>query len=696
MAGINVRKNLNLLLASAAIWLPLAAPAFAEEAPPAAAADVEAPAALMEMSLEDLLTLESTSVAKKRQRVSDSAAAVYVITQEDIRRSTANSIPELLRMVPGVEVGQQQNGGYAVSIRGFNSRLANALLVMVDGRSIYVSTLSGTFWDQLMIPMGDLERIEVVRGPGATLWGANAVNGVINIITKHSAAALGVSGDARASTRRKEASLSWGGRLDETLSYRVHGAWRRDKGPQDATGADMAKRWTGIDGGARLDWEPDAANAVTLQGEYSRGQFDTPFTFVNRDVLTPGPVRVQTESDFHAWNMLGRWTHKSSDNLDLSLQATYDHLGRSEFNGLTLEWQQTALDAGLRWKASDTHEFNIGVGGRIMHDTLTGNSVLFQLANPVNTDRWVSGYIQDDITLIPDRLRLTIGSKLESNNFTGFEYQPSARLFLRASPGLSLWGGVSRAVRTPSRFERSAVMSVTVMLPGDPQNPYPLPLYTRISAQAARQPEVLVAGEAGARANLPGGWTLDLTGYYNAYSKLTAIRFIGAAPIFAPPVPFPLGIQADLQMQSVGKARTWGIEAVLAGHIKPWWKVAATWSHFDFKATDDLLTGAPPNLLFALEGSPRNQAGLRNALDFGDRVSLDTQVRYVSSLLGGVIPAYVSGDARLTYRPSERIELSLIGENLFQERRSEFTQQFFQAPIAYTPRTVSVQARVRF
>ena len=157
-----MRKNLNFLLGSAAIGLALAlaGPAFAEEAPPAAAADVEAPAALMEMSLEDLLTLESTSVAKKRQRVSDSAAAVYVITQEDIRRSTANSIPELLRMVPGVEVGQQQNGGYAVSIRGFNSRLANALLVMVDGRSIYVSTLSGTFWDQLMIPMGDLERIE--------------------------------------------------------------------------------------------------------------------------------------------------------------------------------------------------------------------------------------------------------------------------------------------------------------------------------------------------------------------------------------------------------------------------------------------------------------------------------------------------------------------------------------------------------
>lgn len=692
-----MRKSLITLLCCAALLPPLATPAFAQtDAAPAEMPITDGQPALLDMSLEDLLTLESTSVAKKRQRVSDSAAAVYVITQDDIRRSAANSIPELLRMVPGVEVGQQQNGGYAVTIRGFNSRLANSLLVMVDGRSIYVSTLSGTFWDQLMIPMGDLERIEVVRGPGATLWGANAVNGVINIITKHSAAALGISADARTSTRRQETSLSLGGRLDDAVSYRVHGAWRRDKGPQEASGADMSKRWTGIDAGGRLDWEPDAVNAITLQSEYSEGQFDTPFTFVNRDVLTPGPVRGQTESDFKAWNVLGRWTHKAGENFDLSLQATFDSLDRSEFNGLTLEWQQVAVDAGIRWKATDTHEFNVGVGGRIMHDKLLGNSVLFSLANPVNTDRWMSGYVQDDITLIPDRLRLTLGTKLENNNFTGFEYQPSARLFFRASNALSLWGGVSRAVRTPSRFERSAVMSVTVLLPGDPQNPYPLPLYTRIRAQAARQPEVLVAWEAGARAKLPDGWALDVSGYYNNYSKLTAIEFASASPIFAPPVPFPVGIQADLEMQGSGKARTWGVEAALSGHIKPWWKVEATWSHFDFKAKASALTGAPPNLLFALEGSPRNQAGLRNSLDFGDRVSFDTQVRYVSSLLGGTIPAYVSGDVRLTYRPSDGIELSLIGENLFKERRAEFTQQFFQAPIAFTPRTISVQARARF
>lgn len=173
-----MRKSLITLLCCAALLPPLAIPAFAQtDAAPAEMPITDGQPALLDMSLEDLLTLESTSVAKKRQRVSDSAAAVYVITQDDIRRSAANSIPELLRMVPGVEVGQQQNGGYAVTIRGFNSRLANSLLVMVDGRSIYVSTLSGTFWDQLMIPMGDLERIEVVRGPGATLWGANAVNG---------------------------------------------------------------------------------------------------------------------------------------------------------------------------------------------------------------------------------------------------------------------------------------------------------------------------------------------------------------------------------------------------------------------------------------------------------------------------------------------------------------------------------------
>ncbi|OWK27853.1 TonB-dependent receptor plug domain-containing protein [Sphingomonas mucosissima] len=679
------------------MMLPGLAPAEAKNLPASDAASIgDDPGSLLDMSLEDLLSLESTSVAKKRQRVQDSAAAVYVITQEDIRRSAASSIPELLRQVPGVEVGVQQNGGYAISIRGFNSRLANSLLVMVDGRSIYVSTLSGTFWDQLMIPLGDLERIEVVRGPGATLWGANAVNGVINIITKHSAATLGASADARVSTRRQEASLSWGDRLTETLSYRLHANWRREKGPQYADGSDLARRWIGKDAGLRVDWEPDTANAVTLQGGYGDGRFDAPFNFISADYLEPGYVQVQTENDFNAWNVLGRWTHQSSKNLDLSLQATFDQVGRSEFDGLRLHWQQAAIDAGLRWKASDRHELNMGVGTRIMRDTLSGCSVFYCPSRPKNTDRWVSGYIQDDITLVPDRLRLTIGTKVEDNNFTGFEIQPSARLFFRASPSVALWGGVSRAVRTPSRFERDAVMSITVMLPGEPQNPFPLPLYGRYYGQPTRAAEELLAWEAGTRVQLPHGWALDVAGYYNDYQKIGAVRLLGTAPIFVAPYPVPVGIQVDGQMQGLAKTHTWGAEAVLTGRLSPWWKVEATWSHFDYSVEDDPLTGQPHNLIFPLEGSPRNQLGMRNSMDFGERASLDTQLRYVSSVAGGMIPAYVGGDVRLTYRPFEGVELSMVGENLFGKRRAEFTQPYIQAPIAYVPRSVSIQARARF
>jgi iron complex outermembrane receptor protein len=687
---------LSLLAAPALARAQTTADADASTAAPSeTTAATDARASLLDVPLEELLTLESTSVAKKRQRVSDSTAAVYVITQDEIRRSAARTIPDLLRGVPGVEVGQLANGGYAVSIRGFNSRLTNSLLVMVDGRSQFISTISGVFWDQLMVPLSDIERIEVVRGPGSALWGANSSNGVINIITKHSADSGGTSVDLRGGTRQQDFSLSHGARVSDAFSYRAYGTYRREDGLVDAQGKDIGRRWAGGSGGLRLDYEPDDRNAFTLQGEYGEGRFDTPFRLVSTDLFAPGYFQFQAENVFKSFNVLGRWTRRQSDTLDWSLQAQYNRLDRTEFGGVGVRWQLVDLDFGLHWRASDTHDISFGVGGRLLHDDIKQTPyVRFDTLSA--TDRWISGYVQDDITLIPDVLRLTVGTKVEKNNFTGFEIQPSARVLLRPTKNMSVWGAVSRAVRTPSRFERNAHLSLFVALPGETNNPTPLPIYTTLNGVNDRHSEVLIAYEAGTRLDLGGNWSLDLAGYYNDYSSLTVNVPTGSNLILEPNVPFPLGVHVDVGFLDSGKTHTWGGEATLAGNITPWWKATLNYSHFNYKLGIDPATGAPSTLLFPLSYSPRNQIALRSNIDIGDSVSIDAQLRHVGQLNYGNIPAYTTADLRLTYRLPNGAELSAVGTNLFQARHIEFNQTDYPAPPAYIPRAVSAQLRYRF
>lgn len=650
---------------------------------------------LFDVPLEDLLTLESTSVAKKRQKVSESAAAVYVISQDDIRRSSATSIPDLLRTVPGLEVGEQQNGRTAVAVRGFKSIFTSSLLVMVDGRSIYVSTMSGVLWDQLMIPLGDIERIEVVRGPGATLWGANAVNGVINIITKHSGDALDVKSDVRISSKEQEASLSYGHRINDALSFRLSTNVRHDNGPTDAAGNDLSRRHFGKSFSGRIDWEPTESDAYTLQAEHADAKFDFPFSSVSQNLFAPGYVREQSENDFETFNILGRWTHRSSENLDWSVQAYYDRLKRTDIGLVHLTRDLADLDIGMRWKINETHEINAGVGGRIITDNVVSDS-RFSFNPQRNTDHIISGYIQDDISLIADKLRLTIGTKIERNNHTGFELQPSAKLFYRPSKSIALWGGVSRAVRTPSRFERHSFINLIVELPNTPLNPSPLPLYNRILGNADIKSERLTAYEAGLRAQIDKDWSIDVAGYYNIYDRLSGFELVGVTPIFQPPIPFPLGLTATTQFANTGNAKTWGLEAVVKGQVAPWWKTEISYTHFDFNQPTVSPASQDGRLLFPLEGSARNSAAFTNDFDIDDNFSLRGQLRYVSELFGGLVADYLSLDGRLTYRIGTAVELSLIGENLLDKRRVEFIQPSYPTPPAFVPRSIAVQGRIRF
>lgn len=688
------RFSIALMLSAGGAFCA-AAPAVAQDAGDPGIEDDQTASDLFDVPLEDLLTLETTSVAKKRQQVRDAAAAVYVITQEDIRRSAASTIPDLLRMVPGVEVGQVNTGGTAVSIRGFNSRLANSVLVMIDGRSIYVSTLSGVFWDQLLLPLGDIERIEVVRGPGSTLWGSNAANGVINIITKHSSDSLGLTAVARAGTRGQEASLSYGSRVSDDLSLRVYGALRSDDGLVDAQDNDQSTHLEGKSVGARIDWQPGTGDAFTFQTEYSVGHSDTPFLRVRNDLFNPGYDQELVDNEYDSFNALGRWTRHQSDSLDWSLQAQHNRIERTELGDTNLTWDMTDLDFGLHWQASEIHDFNFGVGVRLVNDRFESSPELTYTI-PSATDHWISGYVQDDISLIPDRLRLTLGVKLEDNNFTGFEFQPSAKLFFRPDPGFAIWGGVSRAVVTPSRLARSAQLAVSVSLPNTPLNPGPLPLYAQLNGVEDSDAEVVIAYEAGFRADLSSSWTLDVASYYNEYDGLTAASLQSITPLFSPGIPFPLGLLANFSLPSSGQTKTWGVEAVLKGEIKPWWKMELSYSHFDYDVAIDPASGREYQFIYPINGSPHHQARLHNSFDLADRLSVDVDLRHVSSLTDGVVPAYTNADFRITYHTLGELELSLIGENLLKDRRAEFTQPEYPIPLAYVPRKISIEIRHRF
>lgn len=661
-----------------------------------AGTDLVADDRLLSTELEDLLVLESTSVAKKRQNVQDSAAAVYVITQEDIRNSASSTITDLLRVVPGVEVGSVTNGVTAVTIRGFNGRNSGSLLVMVDGRSVYVSTLSGVFWDQLGISLQDIERIEVVRGPGSTLWGANAVNGVINIITKNSADSLGLQASARVGLREQILELSSGSEISPDSTLRISGLYRRDQGLQSLGGRDLGTTANEGAFGARFDWQPTDRDAITLQADYKLGARDTSTFMLDPARIAPGPIPAFTAVDYNEFSVLGRWRRAHSDSFDFSLQAYYSSVDRKELGFFSFGWSIADADFGANWRPNETHDINFGVNLRAMSDRFTLIDPRVDFMDRAATDHWISGYLQDDISLIADKLRLTVGAKLEYNDFTGVEFQPGVRMFYRPNPDLAFWGAITRAVRTPSRFERAANFQISVLPPNTSQNPAPLPIYTRFLGQPDAEAENLLALEAGFRARIAPQWSVDIAGYHNSYDSLAEPTVTGVQPNFIPMVPFPVSLTSTAQFQFRGTAKTWGLEASIKGQIAPWWKLQLAYSHLEGRPGTDPLTGNRFRGFLPLEGSPTNQASLTNTFQLGSAVVLNTQVRYVDELLGGNIPSYVDGDLRLRYEAPGGLEVSLVGENLFEPRRFEFFYLTYPAPPSAVARNVALDLRYRF
>src|SRR5438552_3237702 len=395
---------------------------------------------LKQFSLEELLNLEVTTVSKRPEKLTEAASAIQVITQEDIRRSGASSIPEALRLASNLEVAQVDSRQWAISARGFNSTTADKLLVLIDGRTVYTPLYAGVFWDFQDTLLEDLDRIEVISGPGATLWGANAVNGVINITTKQAKDTQGVLLLGGGGTELRDfGGVRYGGALAPNLHFRVYGQYFDRDSMVFPTGQDAANDWHLGQGGFRLDWDASASTLLTLQGDLYDGRIAQPGT--TGDITVDGS------------NVIGRWSHTFAEDSDLKLQVYYDRTHRRIPDVFAEDLDTYDVDFQHRFPLGERHDLVWGLGYRLIEDDVSNSPILAFLPARVSR-QWFSGFVQDEITLVKDRLHLTLGTKIEHNDYTGFEVQPSARLAWRLSQQQTVWAATSRAVRTPSRIDR--------------------------------------------------------------------------------------------------------------------------------------------------------------------------------------------------------------------------------------------------
>ncbi len=639
------------------------------------------------LNLDDLLKIEVSSVSRKSQKMADTAAAAYVITQEDIRRSGATSIPEALRLAPGLDVARIGSSGWAVSSRGFNWRYANKLLVLMDGRTLYTPMFSGVFWDVQDTLMEDIERIEVIRGPGAAMWGANAVNGVINIITKpakNTQGGLAVAGVGN--TERGFAGIRYGGQVGDETHYRIYGKGFDRDAMDDTTGQSAHDDWRSLQSGFRLDSKVAGDDKLTVQGDAYRMAVGNR-VYSHAVVLPPYSASFITDDQAKGANLLVRWERRLSDQAEFSLQAYYD---RVQFSAIKLSDVQDTLDVDFqhRLHPNATHDLMWGANLRYIHSSAEGTpDISFTPSD--HGYRNVSAFAQDEIALLPERLRLTLGAKLENSHFGGTQFQPNARLLWTPDDENTVWAAVSRAARTPSRGEAEARIALLMMPPLTAQNPTPFPMQLAAVANQDLDAEKLTAYEVGYRTQWHPNLSWDIAAFANHYRNLSQWS-VGAPALAYSPVPY-LAVPLVYTNAST-TTKTYGVEMMVDWRARDWLRLEGTYTH--------LLVDAPPydGTNPDLAGlSPRNQASLRCLMDLNAKTQLDLWLRHVGPLEAQTqrIAAYTTLDLRLGWTPRKGLDLSLIGQNLLDSHHPEYTDNATQ-PTYEIPRGVYAKATWRF
>lgn len=633
---------------------------------------------LTELSLEDLMEVKVTSVSKRDQVAGEVSAALFVLNHEDIHRSGATSIPELLRLVPGLHVAQIDTSRWAISARGSNSLFANRLLVLIDGRSVYSPLFSGVYWDAQDTRIEDIERIEVIRGPGASVWGANAVNGVINIITKSalettSSEIVGGVG----SEENGMVNMRYGERLSDSSAGRIYGKYfKRDRSAQIA-GVDAYDQWDAGQGGGRFDYHEDR-DAVTVQGDFYKGRVGlqgtplSPYTFVLTD--------IDRTTDYDGNNILVNWNHRLDAKQELTVKTYFDKTAR---DAVSLKERYQTFDAEAQYLLPLTpdNDLMFGVNYRRVTDFI-GNSPYLEFASPHSTTELYSGYVQDEVKLLENRLRITLGSKIETNTYTGFEYQPTVRVAWVPAPSHTLWTAFSRAVRTPSRVQEDSKL-ILANLPD--QNFQPFPLYLVGSKDG--NSEVLKAYEIGYRAAPWSNYTFDIATFYNDYDNLVSIT---NSPITLGPDGRP-ELLSNFANGDTGRA--YGIEALNTWRPTSDWTLQAwySWLNFDQKQGDsDLDLGGPTR------SDPHNQAFLRSLVSLPGDFTFDSYLRYVDSVPSYDVDAYIDLTLRLGWHLNKSIEFAVTGNNLLHNSHREYIPDSIQIAPADIQRSVIGTVTVRF
>ncbi len=633
------------------------------------------------MSMEDLMNLQVTSVSKHTQKVADAAAAIFVITQEDIRRSGATSIPEALRLVPGLEVARIDQNKWAIGSRGFNGRFDNKLLVLIDGRSVYTPLFSGVYWNVEDVMLEDVDRIEVIRGPGATLWGANAVDGVINVITKKAKSTQSAVVTAGAGTEERAAGgVRYGGKLGDNTYYRAYTKYF-DWGPSAyPSGMTAHDGWDALRGGFRADWTPAGANSLTLQGDIYRTRFDETLTVAS--LSAPYSNTFPNDGKYSGGNILGRWNH-ASEGSSMSLQMYYDNTTITDHSLFGDHQNILDIDFQHGFHVGDSQQFVWGVGYRSIRDKNDASFTVSLKPNQVTLNQF-STFIQDEISLADNRLQITLGSKFERNEFTGFEIEPNARLLWNLTPNQSIWTAVSRAVRTPALTEEGLRLNSQVIPPGTPANPTPLPAVVAVFGSQQFNSEDLLAYELGYRVQATSSVSLDIATFYNNYSNLRSAE--PGAP-FVEGSPAPTDIVIPFVAGNKMSGGTYGVELFADWKVIPKWRLVGSYSYLqmDIHKNRDSQDPTPDN---PNGSSPRHQWYLRSSIDLPKHFEQDTTLRFVDQLPGLNVPSYYSLDAHLGWRPVTKLEISIGGQNLLNNWHFEFMPDFVNTSPTVVKRSI--------
>jgi iron complex outermembrane receptor protein len=616
-------------------------------------------ASLLDTPLQELM--RKVTIAKRTpEPLEKTAAGVSVLTQDDIRRSGATSIPEALRYVPGLDVARVDAHTWAISSRGFNDVFANKLLVMIDGRTVYSPLFSGVFWDEEDTLMEDIDRIEVVRGPGATLWGANAVNGVINVVTKSAKDSQGllVSGGA-GTEERGFANVRYGFKLDDGIYMKAYAKYFNRDSSVFPNGSDSFDSWNMARGGFRIDVDKTNNNILTLQGDAYSGQEEEIYFMPN---ATPPAFVTHARSidNVSGANGLGRWTHDFGNDSQFILQTYYDRTVRN--NPVLSQSRDTYdIDSQHVFKAGDRNEVTWGAGFRTTHRDVK-NSLNVALVPPTDTRNLYSAFLQDEIDIVPGRFKGIIGSKFEHNDFTGFEVQPNVRAVFTPRTNHTIWASISRAVRTPSEAESDIRLNIAA--PGIP------PGAVTSFGNPNMLSESLLAYEIGYRFQPFARLSLDLTAFYNDYSRLRSLAPLPPVSPFLPPQVHPSIVGNGLNGEGYG-----GEAAVTFEAVPDVWRLKGGYSYLEVQ----IHRGTSPDQTteLTIEGSsPRHQFFLLSALDLPFNLEFDTTVRYVDRLRGPGIPSYVEVDAQLAWHPKTNLEFAIVGQNLLHEHHAEFAPTF--------------------